>query len=170
MTDRGEAVAPLYLLIKDHKGWVQESGQAPPSRPVCSGLRGFNRHLSELVSLLLEPVSHSIRGSEIDSTGALLYNIEEYNRKMKAGEVIEVPKEEHKLREEEEKKRDGDAEEFSREMKNQRIRRLRKMKSRHGILPNFKAKLWAVRLADQITGGESILLPNRGSSKRSDRK
>ena len=32
MTDRGEVVAPLYLLIKDHKGWTQESG-SPPLTP-----------------------------------------------------------------------------------------------------------------------------------------
>ena len=30
MTDRGEVVAPLYLLIKDHKGWSYEEGSPPP--------------------------------------------------------------------------------------------------------------------------------------------
>ena len=29
MTDRGEVVAPLYLLVKDHKGWSYESGTPP---------------------------------------------------------------------------------------------------------------------------------------------
>ena len=48
MTDRGEVVVPLYLLIKDHKGWTFEEG-TPPSRPVCSGIKGFNRHISELL-------------------------------------------------------------------------------------------------------------------------
>ena len=56
MTDRGEVVAPLYLLIKDHKGWSYEEGTPPPSRPVCSGNRGYNRHISEILSLILEPL------------------------------------------------------------------------------------------------------------------
>ena len=30
MTDRGEVVAPLYLLVKDHKGWSPEDGTPPP--------------------------------------------------------------------------------------------------------------------------------------------
>ena len=30
MTDRGEVVAPLYLLVKDHKGWSYEDGVPPP--------------------------------------------------------------------------------------------------------------------------------------------
>jgi len=37
MTDKGEVVAPLYLLVKDHKGWSVSDGSPPPSRPVCSG-------------------------------------------------------------------------------------------------------------------------------------
>ena len=53
MTENSESVAPLYLLIKDQKGWTEDSNAPPPSRPVCSGNRGFNKHLSELVSLIL---------------------------------------------------------------------------------------------------------------------
>ena len=34
MTDRGEVVAPLYLLIKDHKGWTPEDG-SPPHPDQC---------------------------------------------------------------------------------------------------------------------------------------
>ena len=30
MGDCSEAVAPLYLLIKDHKGWREEDGVPPP--------------------------------------------------------------------------------------------------------------------------------------------
>ena len=29
MTDKGEVVSPLYLLVKDHKGWSQEDGTPP---------------------------------------------------------------------------------------------------------------------------------------------
>ena len=79
MTDRGEVVAPLYLLIKDHKGWSFEDGTPPPSRPVCSGNQGFNRHLSEVLSMVLEPVGHALGGPDIDSTGGLLNRINEVN-------------------------------------------------------------------------------------------
>ena len=79
MTDRGEVVAPLYLLIKDHKGWTFEDGTPPPSRPVCSGNQGFNRHLSEVLSMVLEPVGHALGGPDIDSTGGLLNKINKIN-------------------------------------------------------------------------------------------
>ena len=36
MTENSESVAPLYLLIKDQKGWTEDSNAPPPSRPVCS--------------------------------------------------------------------------------------------------------------------------------------
>ena len=61
MLDGSESVAPLYLLIKDHKGWLESSNTPPPSRPVCSRIRGFNKHLSELVSPILEPITHLIK-------------------------------------------------------------------------------------------------------------
>ena len=78
-------VAPLYLLIKDHKGWKQEDECPPPSRPVCSGNKGCNRHLSEVLSLILEPLGHAIGGSDIDSTEGLLYEICELNKKLMIG-------------------------------------------------------------------------------------
>ena len=49
MTDKGEVVSPLYLLIKDHKQWRPEDGTPSPSRPICSGKAGFNRHISEIL-------------------------------------------------------------------------------------------------------------------------
>ena len=89
MTDRGEVVAPLRLLIKDHKGWSQgkESGP-PPSRPVCSGNKGFNRHLSEILSMILESIGHSIGGNEIDSTGELLCKVGELNSQLDAEKSV----------------------------------------------------------------------------------
>ena len=83
MTGRGEVVAPLYLLIKDHKGWSFEGGTPPPSRPVCSGNKGFNRHISEILSLILEPLGHAIGGQDIDSTGGLLAAIGDLNETLK---------------------------------------------------------------------------------------
>jgi len=35
MKECSESVAPLYLLVKDHKGWHESDGVPPPSRPVC---------------------------------------------------------------------------------------------------------------------------------------
>ena len=52
MTDKGEVFAPLYILIKDHKGWSFNDGTPPPSRPVRSSNQGFNRHLSEILSMV----------------------------------------------------------------------------------------------------------------------
>ena len=83
MTDRGEVVAPLYLLVNDHKGWSYEEGTPPPSRPVCSGNKGYNRHISEILSLILEPLGHAIGGQDIDSKGGLLAKICDLNEKLK---------------------------------------------------------------------------------------
>ena len=89
MTDRGEVVAPLYLLVKDHKGWSPEDGTPPPSRPVCSGNRGFSRHISELLSLILEPLGHAAGGSDIDSTGGLLAKIKDLNERLATKDWME---------------------------------------------------------------------------------
>ena len=48
---------------------------------------------------------------------------------------------------------------FNREFKMKRIQKLRKMRDRYGILPNFKVKLWVVRIADQIMEGKGISMP-----------
>ena len=60
MVNNSLAVAPLYLLYKDHKGWTWERGTPPPTRPVASGNRGMNLHLSEVVSSILEPVANTM--------------------------------------------------------------------------------------------------------------
>ena len=52
----------LKLLFKDHKSWVP--GQGPiPTRPVCAANGGMNVHLSELVSMILEPLATTIPGT-----------------------------------------------------------------------------------------------------------
>ena len=58
----------MYLLVKDHKSWSEESGKVIPSRPVLSGNTCINMHLSELVSDLIEPISMSLCSAEIRST------------------------------------------------------------------------------------------------------
>ena len=70
----------LRLLYKDHKGWKEGDGPLP-TRGICGANRGMNTHLSELVSLILEPLASSIPGTwEVDSSSDYLSNIEDYNK------------------------------------------------------------------------------------------
>ena len=69
--------------MKDHKGWSQGDGTiSPPSRPVCTGNKGFNRQLSEIVSLILEPLGHSIGRNDIESTGEVLHKVVNLNKEL----------------------------------------------------------------------------------------
>ena len=75
--DHGREIPEMILLCKDHKKW---DGKAPlPTRPVISGNKGINTHLSELLSEILEPVSGSIGGGEIASTEEALNRINQIN-------------------------------------------------------------------------------------------
>ena len=124
MDDNSEAVAPLYLLIKDHKGWKEEDKIPPPSRPVCSGNNGINKHLSELVSYVLEPLAHTLDGAEIDSTGGMLEKVEKLNKRLQKGEVENIPdmKEEINIH-----KRMNEKEIFNKKLKERRVECLRKL-------------------------------------------
>ena len=63
------SLCPLYLLYEDHKGWTCEKGPVPPTRPVDSGNRGMNMHLSEILSDSLEPVADGLENTcEVVST------------------------------------------------------------------------------------------------------
>ena len=73
--DKGEQVCPMVLLIKDHKGWSPDMNTPPPSRPVVSGNCGLNSHLSDLISLIMEPVTSEANGFEVDSTSEMLHRI-----------------------------------------------------------------------------------------------
>ena len=84
--DQGCQIAPLKILIKDHKNWSQKSGTVVPSRPVINGNSGFNCHLSELLSLILGPVAQEATGNEINSTGDLLSRIHRVNSLLQTGE------------------------------------------------------------------------------------
>ena len=77
--DQGCQVAPLKILVKDHKPWNQNSGKPVPSRPVVNGNGGFNCHLSEILSLILGPVAQEAKGSEINSTTDLLARVQKVN-------------------------------------------------------------------------------------------
>ena len=169
MTDNSEVVAPLYLLVKDHKGWRQEDGVPPPSRPVCSGNRGLNRHLSEMLSNILEPVGHAVGGCDIDSTGGLLSEIEKLNEKLAQCNLDDTPARTLNngldVSGAGAAERDGENTKKNNELKEIRIKRLREMKARGSILPNMKSKLWASRLQDEISNNRAILLPSERERK-----
>ena len=78
-------VPEMNLLVKDHKTWCQESNSPVPSRPVVSGNKGVNTHLSEILSEFLEPLILELGGGEVTSTEEALYMITEANKCMKAG-------------------------------------------------------------------------------------
>ena len=80
--DMGEQICPMVLLIKDHKGWSPEMNTPLPSRPVVSGNCGLNSHLSELISLVMEPVTNEASGHEIESTTEMLHRISELNKRL----------------------------------------------------------------------------------------
>ena len=73
------AIPVLRLLFKDHKNWKPTDGP-PPTRPVCGANTGMNVHLSDLVSMVLEPLASSLPGSwEVISTDDYISRHEEYN-------------------------------------------------------------------------------------------
>ena len=161
--DKSESVAPMYLLVKDHKGWSESHGCAPPSRPVCSGLRGFNKHLSELVSLILEPLSHASGGSDVNSTGSFLSKIDKLNKEREGNLLTEDDSVGRQFLESECICLTEDSK-FSRDLKLKRVKRLRNLKSRGSVVPNLKSKLWASRLLEEVNGKRGINLPTGCSS------
>ena len=78
-------VPDMVLLLKDHKKWTVDSKEPVPSRPVVSGNRGINTHLSELLADIMEPLASNNIGVEITSTEELLCKFEENNEKFDAG-------------------------------------------------------------------------------------
>ena len=86
--DKGEQVCQMTLLIKDHKKWQEDSGKPIPSRPVVSGNSGLNCHLSELISLVIEPISFEHNGNEIDSTDDLIAKLNIINEKKSLNQKI----------------------------------------------------------------------------------
>ena len=69
MLNNSLSLCPLYLLFKDHKGWSLAKGPVPPTRPVASGNRGMNMHLSEILSEILEPIADEAKNTcEVIST------------------------------------------------------------------------------------------------------
>ena len=146
MEDVSEAVAPLYLLIKDQKGWKEDDNEPSPSRLVCSSNGGVNRHISEIISYVLEPLAHSLEGADIDSTGGMLEKIERSNEMFRKGDTEEILDIKKKINTYKERKEVGD---FSLNLKEKRIKRLRDIKVKGTVIPKMKGKLWATRITDE---------------------
>ena len=88
--DHNSEVAEMYLLFKDHKQWSQESGKEVPSRPVVSGNKTYNVHLSELLSEILEPVAKESQSAEISSTEDALCQINNINQLVQDGTDLDT--------------------------------------------------------------------------------
>ena len=81
-------IPEMILLLKDHKAWDPLSGLPPPSRPVVSGSKGINTHLSELVAEITEPVAKEILGGEVCSTEESLSKIEYINGLIENDQIL----------------------------------------------------------------------------------
>ena len=78
-------VPDMALLVKDHKQWDIKSGKPVPTRPVVSGNRGVNTHLSEIISEFLEPLILEMGSCEIASTEEALQAIDNMNKVIDKG-------------------------------------------------------------------------------------
>ena len=78
----------MALLVKDHKAWSPDKGVPVPTRPVVSGNRGLNTHLSEAIAEILEPVALEMGSGEVSSTEEALALIDNLNIKIREGRDI----------------------------------------------------------------------------------
>ena len=86
MINHSEEVAPLDFLIKDHK--KVKPGELPKTRPVVGGNQAMGRHLSEILSEIVEALATLIDdSSEVISTEDMIAHIEEYNKMILSGDV-----------------------------------------------------------------------------------
>ena len=85
----GKGIAPMNLLVKDHKPLYPNTG-LPKTRPVVSGNRSNNGGPSEMVSLILEKVQrHNSalgRTASVISSEDFLHRLERINRDHKTSE------------------------------------------------------------------------------------
>ena len=78
-------VPEMVLLVKDHKEWDSSSNKPVPTRPVVSGSRGVNTHISEWLSEIMEPIASHIKSAEVCSTEEVLSKIDKINSFIEAG-------------------------------------------------------------------------------------
>ena len=77
-------VPDMVLLVKDHKDYKPGMSGVVPTRPVVSGSRGINTHLSEWLSEILEPVANSMGSGEIASTEEAVHHLDRINDEVRA--------------------------------------------------------------------------------------
>ena len=88
LLNHGLAVCPMTLLIKDHKVW-DITKDAPPSRSVMGGNKGGNTNISEIISIVLEPIANSQPGSlEENATDGFLANVTKLNKRLASQELV----------------------------------------------------------------------------------
>ena len=58
LLNHGLSVCPMRLLYKDHKYWTTDLGVPPPTRSIVGGNKGGNMGMSELVSVIMEPIAN----------------------------------------------------------------------------------------------------------------
>ena len=82
-------IPDMVLLVKDHKKWSPESKEPVPTRPVMSGNKGINSHLSEWLSEILEPIALNMASAEVNSTEEALAKIDELNTCLDNGQTLD---------------------------------------------------------------------------------
>ena len=103
--------------------------------------------------MVLEPLDHASKGEDIDSMGESLEIIVKLNNRRRDNELEERDendeseksrrKEKEKLKKKNVKKK---GQSFMEGFKKKRVEKLKHLKIRNSVLPNMKAKLWAMRL------------------------
>ena len=170
VNEKGEQTCPMSCLIKDHKGWeFSVETPVPPSRPVIAGNVGINRCLSEILSLIIEPITDRAGGDSIDSTGDMLHKINELN---KSGEIFRACTDNVDELTENSPTGIGGAENENKQGVNvsaglgenkeslkMRVETLRKSMLPESNIPDIKKRLIAVGLLDRIEGENPITIP-----------
>ena len=80
MLTHDSAVAPLYVLRKDHKPCDDET-LGPPTRPVCGASVAYNRRLAHLLSMLIKPIWRNNEGT-CTSTEDMMASIQKVNERL----------------------------------------------------------------------------------------
>ena len=83
-------VCPFYLLFKDHKGWEGHMGGPPPSRGIAGASSGQNSPLSEIISIVVEPIVTAAKyGFEKISSADFLSMCDQLNDQIRQNNVAE---------------------------------------------------------------------------------
>ena len=136
-----------------------ETDPVPPSRPIIAGNIGINRCLSEIVSLIIEPVTLNMGGCAIESTSDMLGKITELN---KSGVIEMLHNNEPELeevfesrnKEEDNVKVLATASELLKLSIMNRLEKLRTASEENSYVPDMRRRLIGVGLIDRLEGGD----------------